>query len=208
MFSPESMLAFASLLCSLLLAFASHKVTALPPKRWISPASKLSPLNDMNVHHVSCDLQAGEATNCIFDEMLNGWVPLACYNEQLASNALRNDTYLAAVGGAGHYPWYQDHNFTTPISSTELAQYLQTERGNMTAHTWEKWHVAHCLYIWRQGFDIMTRVTNGEKNIYVDNRVLDADHINHCNNVIANQDHRMGAKATVYFSGHKCVRVA
>ena len=77
----------------------------------------------------------------------------------------------------------------------------------MTAYTLEKWHVAHCLYLWRLGLSIMKRVNAGEEGVYANIRALDGGHVNHCNNVIANQDHRRGAKATVTFGFGTCVRI-
>lgn len=157
---------------------------------------------------VSCgaSIQEALANNCIFDETLNGWVPKECYNEQLAADAVQNDTTLAILGGSGPFPWYEDLDFTQPIPRGGLASYLQSDASNMTAYTWEKWHVAHCLYVWRLGLDINSRMARGETSFYVNVRVTDEGHVRHCNNIIANQDHRVGAKATVEFGFGTCVR--
>ncbi|KAF2767048.1 hypothetical protein EJ03DRAFT_245294, partial [Teratosphaeria nubilosa] len=145
--------------------------------------------------------------DCIFDEMLNGWVPSACYNDQLASEALQDDSRLARLHAAGHFQWYTDLNHTTPITTAALPGHLRSPVGNMTAYTIEKWHVAHCLYVWRLGHEAFKRVSRGHKQVYVNARVLSADHINHCNEVIASQEHRKGARAVVYFTLHHCVRI-
>lgn len=159
---------------------------------------------------IACHPLADEVLSdeCVFDEMLNGWVPVECYDEALAMDSLRNDTQLAMMAGAGQFPWYSDLDFTSPLSPADLPDHLLEPLTNMTAFTLEKWHVAHCLYLWRLGLDAMNRIGSGEKGVYVNIRVVDAGHVNHCNRVIANQDHRRGAKATVTFGYGTCVQMA
>lgn len=161
-------------------------------------------------HRIACHPHGDEALSdrCVFDEMLNGWVPVECYNEALAKESLRNDTQLAMMEGSGPFPWYSDLKFTAPLPSSDLPVHLLKPSTNMTAYTLEKWHVAHCLYVWRLGLDAMNRVNRGEDKTYVNIRVLDEGHVNHCNMVVANQDHRRGAKATVTFGFGTCVLMA
>ncbi|KAK5113807.1 hypothetical protein LTR62_003191 [Meristemomyces frigidus] len=135
-------------------------------------------------------------------------VPPACHNPTLAAEALRNDTILALHGGSGPFPWWQDQAHTIVLPRTDLETYILSPAAGMKAWTWEKWHVAHCVYIWRLGHDVLTRVAAGEQGgVWVDERVISGEHVAHCGNVIANQDHRVGAKAVVTFGYHKCVRV-
>lgn len=174
-----------------------------------SVASSVEHPETLQPRRIACHPHDNEVLSdkCVFDEMLNGWVPVECYDEELGKDALRNDTQLAMMGGAGHFPWYSDLNFTSPISSENLPNHLLKPSANMTAYTLEKWHVAHCLYVWRLGLEVMNRIDRGGKRGYVNTRVLDAGHVNHCNRVIANQDHRQGAKATVTFGYGTCVLI-
>ena len=144
---------------------------------------------------------------CIFDEMLNGWVPPRCHNATMAQEALRDDSELARLHAAGHFPWYEDQNFTTPLSSS-LEKFLQTERSGLVAYTWERWHMAHCLYAWRIMSNTMSRLRNGEKNVWANVRTVDEAHIGHCNNVTAANMYRTHAKSIVYFGFGECVRLS
>ena len=207
--SMEGSLAIIGLLVSIALAMACQ--TRLSEAHSLEQPHHASAAASRPTATTSC--KRGEnntaPADCIFDEMLNGWVPPACYNSHLAHEALRNDTLLAMHGGAGLFPWWRDENHTISLPGPELEAHVLSADGALKAYTWEKWHVAHCLYVWRVGRDVMQRVADGRSGeVWVDARVLDEEHVNHCNNVIANQDHRVGARAVVHFGFHKCVRVA
>lgn len=209
MLSIEIFLGCASLFVSLLLATMANNLPNLPEHITVAQNGQSQQFVLPPPYEISCQAGRGKVppSECIFDEMLNGWVPKACYSQTLAADAVQEDTKLALLGGAGHFPWYKDLNFSSPIPSASLPEYLQSDDGNMNAYTWEKWHVAHCLYVWRLGLDMMRRVSRGEANLYVNVRVLDAGHINHCNRVIANQDHRVNATANVTFGYNTCIKV-
>jgi hypothetical protein len=92
----------------------------------------------------------------------------------------------------------------------------------MKAFTSERWHLAHCLYVWELGDLALERVRavrtageddddgerNGDKEVWVNERVLNRQHIEHCRYVAANQGHRINATAEVSFGFGKCVRLA
>ena len=206
----ERSLGFLTLAVSFYLVLGTFRLT--------SPFSRSAKSMILSAEHpetsqpqrIACHPRDDEALSdkCIFDEMLNGWVPVECYDEALSIDSLRNDTQLAMMTGAGHFPWYSDLDFTSPLSSNDLPQHLLKTPANMTAYTLEKWHVAHCLYVWRLGLAAMNRIRRDEKEVYVNTRVLDEGHVNHCNMIIANQDHRQGAKATVAFGYGTCDRIA
>ncbi|KAF2772218.1 hypothetical protein EJ03DRAFT_245371, partial [Teratosphaeria nubilosa] len=158
---------------------------------------------------ITCTLDPSSTTTppCIFDPTLNGWIPPACHNTPLATSALRNDTLLARLQAAGPFQWYTDLDHSIPISTADLPAYLTSPEGNMTAHTIEKWHVAHCLYVWRLGNEALRRAAEGERGVYVNARVLSEEHVGHCNEVVASQGYRVGAKAVVQFGVNECVRI-
>jgi len=192
-------LAISLILVTSTLRLQQHPSVASKPASFPSPPSK----------RIACHPQEDEvqSARCIFDEMLNGWVPTECYDEALATDSLRNDSRLAMMQGAGRFPWYSDLQFTHPLSPDELPGHLLAPSANMTAFTLEKWHVAHCLYVWRLGLDALDRIRRGEKGVVVNVRVLDASHVDHCNMVIADQEHRRNAKATVTFGFGTCVQI-
>jgi len=208
--SLEGGLAIIALLISIALATAcqTRLAAAYSPQRshHASAAARRPTTATISCHPADNDTAPKD---CIFDEMLNGWVPPACYNSLLAHEALRNDTLLALHGGAGPFPWWRDENHTVPLPGSELEAHVLSTDGALKAYTWEKWHVAHCLYVWRLSREIIQKIADGSSGeVWVDERVLEEEHVYHCNNVIANQDHRVGARAVVHFGFHKCVRVA
>lgn len=192
---------FINLLCALMFDHSDATLIRL------DPSNHRLGKDSRNVSCGSTTAQS-DAPGCIFDEMLNSWVPPPCYDERLALEAVQNSTQLALLQGAGRFAWYADIGFSRQIPSTALTRHLRSDAGNMTAYTLEKWHVAHCLYIWRLGLDALRRVMQGDMNVYVNSRVIDPEHVYHCNEVIADQDHRVDARTKVTFGYGICVRIS
>ncbi|EEH08539.1 conserved hypothetical protein [Histoplasma capsulatum G186AR] len=142
------------------------------------------------------------ARGCVLDVLGAAWIPPLCYDKELAEESVLSDTELAKVGGSGIFQWWTDYNHTVEISQDRL-QYLD----DLVGYTWEKFHVAHCLYDWRVLVKAAKRIRKGERNVYVHISLLNYQHAHHCSEVIANQDHRVGARAKVDLALGKCVRL-
>jgi hypothetical protein len=95
----------------------------------------------------------------------------------------------------------------------------ETGATRMKAFTSERWHLAHCLYVWELGNLALEAVRairtagddgdgNGDGEVWVNERVLNRQHIEHCRYVAANQGHRINATAEVSFGFGRCVRLA
>jgi hypothetical protein len=134
--------------------------------------------------------------------MAAAWVPILCYDAAAAKEALLTNTTLARLGGSGEFLWYLDRNFTKSVSQDSLSS-LEGEIG----YTTSKFHVAHCLYVWRLGLIAMHRLMEGERGVYVHFRVVDKEHTMHCNKIISNEGIPRDAIAAVYFKVGYCRRL-
>ncbi|OJD11652.1 hypothetical protein AJ78_07622 [Emergomyces pasteurianus Ep9510] len=153
---------------------------------------------------MDCGKTRAEAVSrgCVLDVMATAWLPPLCYDKELAQEAVLTDTNLAKVGGAGTFPWWTSHNHTTEIPQDSL-QHLD----DLVGYTWETFHMAHCLYDWRVLVKAAKRIRDGERNVYVHVALLNFHHAHHCSEVIANQNHRVGAKSKVDFALGRCIRL-
>ncbi|OAX81475.1 hypothetical protein ACJ72_04180 [Emergomyces africanus] len=172
----------------------------LAPKNWVRGGTCVcsegavdskeapSPLQDETGLIMDCGKTRAEAVSrgCVLDVMATAWLPPLCYDKELAQEAVLMNTNLAKVGGAGRFPWWASHNHTTEISQDSL-QHLD----DLVGYTWETFHMAHCLYDWRVLVKAAKRIRDGERNV----------------EIIANQDHRVGAKSKVDFALGRCVRL-
>ncbi|EEH20127.2 hypothetical protein PABG_02386 [Paracoccidioides brasiliensis Pb03] len=142
------------------------------------------------------------ARGCVFDVMAAAWLPRLCYDEDAARESMLPDSDLATVGGSGPFPWWTSHNH-----SVEIPQDSLTLVDELVGYTWERYHMAHCLYDWRVLVKAAKRIRAGERNVYVHVALLNYHHAYHCSQIIANQDHRVGAKSKVDFALGRCVRL-
>ncbi|WEW58383.1 hypothetical protein PRK78_003851 [Emydomyces testavorans] len=140
--------------------------------------------------------------NCTFDVLASAWIPPLCYDAQLVRLSQSENTTLASLGGSGPFPWWLDDNHTVSVAQDKLSSL-----DSMVAYTWETFHVAHCLYKWQWLLKATERMRKGEKGVWVHDQVITPGHIRHCNEIIANQGMRVGAKAEVQFAFGKCARL-
>jgi hypothetical protein len=139
---------------------------------------------------------------CIFDVMAVEWVPKECYDKEYASDSVAEGTMLAGVGASGVFPWFKDQNRTVSIAQEDLKSL-----DELVGYTDETFHVAHCLYSWRALAKATRRALWGERDVFLSGAILGEDHINHCNMVIGDQNHRVGAKSKVSFGLGQCIRI-
>jgi hypothetical protein len=157
-------------------------------------------------YHVAADCgrsrEEAVQKGCVFDVIGIEWVPKQCYDSKLAAESVAEGTALAATGVSGVFPWFKDENHTIPIAQSDL-----NTLDSLVGHTWERFHVAHCLYSWRKVAKTTRQVLLGEKDVFMSESLLSEDHINHCNMVIGDHSHRSHGKAEVTFSLGKCYRL-
>lgn len=140
---------------------------------------------------------------CIFDLYSNMWVPRICFNQALYDEVMADGTFLALRGWAGSVEWFVDREMTLPVEQERL-QFL--EPG--LAYTKERWHAAHCLYMWRLAIDAVgRRVRSKDAEVWVNARAIDQTHTEHCNEVVADQDWRQEAISGVHFGYGHCVLI-
>lgn len=154
-----------------------------------------------------------ESLGCTFDALAASYLPRHCYSatlfsaaqEEATDNLLSNELFhpLRPYPTPATFEWYTDHNLTLPIPQDDIPSLLPFE-----AFTWERYHVAHCTYMWRQVLDATSRVQQGEKDVFVNSRALDQAHMAHCRYVMAEQVRRVGATARVYFGYGNCTRLS
>jgi hypothetical protein len=144
-----------------------------------SPIFNLSPSG----LSVDCGTTNREARGkgCVFDLMVYGWTPPACYEEDIASEALSKSSQLAKYAAAGEFPWYAKENYTDqlPQDTTILSEYPVIWATN-------GWHQAHCLYFWQLLARSVERGSKaGADQTYVLSEALLYSHTYHCNKVLA-----------------------
>lgn len=150
-----------------------------------SPPTPTPPEKDKHKHipqTITCGATRAEAiaNGCRLDVMGNAWLPVPCFNSTAASAAFDRTTFLSKVLGKGIFDWYIDSNHTQSVSLEKLS-----ELDSLRAHTWQVYHVAHCLYGWQTMVRAVARVLSGERDVYIHSRLLDEDHVQHCARIIA-----------------------
>lgn len=96
---------------------------------------------------------------CIYDVMMQDWVPVPCYDEVLT------EKYLAE----GNWTWYMDGNGQTTISLEEMRK---GEHGSAWMAT--SYHKAHCVFSWMK----IIRALRNDRAI--SQELLSYDHVLHC----------------------------
>ena len=119
----------------------------------------------------SGNMQAGEiltcgyspeearAKNCVYDVMMQDWVPEPCYD------AVLTEKYLAM----GNWTWYGDGDGNTTISDEVMRK---GEHGAAWMST--SYHKAHCVFSWLK---IIRALRN---NRGISQELLSYDHVLHC----------------------------
>ena len=153
------------------------------------------------------------AKGCTFDALAASYLPPHCHSQSLFHDAQEEATSNLLSHELKHpfhpYPtpktfeWFADNELTDPID-----QELIPTLDGFVAFTWERYHIGHCTYMWREVLEATTRVQRGEKGVYVNSRALDEGHMTHCRWVLAEQVRRVGAIARVEFGYGNCTRLS
>lgn len=97
---------------------------------------------------------------CKFDIMMNGWVPLACYNEALSEKYLSENDF---------------HFYTDAYAQDEVAMEV-VRRGEWEGlYTGWEHHIHHCAYMWK----ILVLAVEAGKGMF-DSSSSSFDHTAHC----------------------------
>ena len=121
---------------------------------------------------------------CVFDVMMQDWVPEPCYDSVLT------ERYLAE----GNYTWYADGQGETTLSDEEMRK---GEHGGAWMST--SYHKAHCIFSWMKTI----RALRNERGI--SQELLSYDHVMHCGHGALTQDSNdrgLGVKAPTNYA--KC----
>lgn len=161
------------------------------------------------------------ARNCTFDIMAAVWLPPPCYNEQFAKKTaqiIHLDATAITVSpkhslSMTNMTWHTDVNLSpeTFIPLPNLADYFvdQYDKGErLLAYSIENFHVAHCLYMMRSALMAMQRVAAGEKDVYVHEQAMGAEHSEHCNDVIMNHEIRKSGVTQLEFGMGWCHKLS
>jgi len=99
------------------------------------------------------------AKGCVYDVMMQDWVPEPCYD------AVLTEKYLAE----GNWTWYGDGDGNSTISNEEMAK---GEHGAAWMST--SYHKAHCVFSWMK---IIRALRNNQG---ISQELLSYDHVLHC----------------------------
>lgn len=127
------------------------------------------------------------AKGCVYDVMMQDWVPEPCYDGVLT------EKYLAE----GNWTWYGDGNGNTTISDEVMRR---GEHG--TAWMSSSYHKAHCVFSW---IKIVRALRN---NRGISQELLSYDHVLHCShgalkeNINPDEEHIIGVGAPTNYA--KC----
>ncbi|KAF7875141.1 hypothetical protein EAF04_002313 [Stromatinia cepivora] len=147
-----------------------------------------SPVSSTQASHPTRpDLDCGDseasakAAGCTFNFMAFSYVPAACNGNETMTSFVDKHANLP-LDGAGIFPWYRWSNRTEPVpqDANQLSKYPFI----WTTH---EWHIAHCLYNWALTTDAISRVLNGEKNVWILQDAVQGGHIAHCNGLVSDR---------------------
>lgn len=128
--------------------------------------------------------EEAERVGCKFDVMTFVYTPPACYDEEMAQNAVDDASELALSRATGTWPWWRYENHTEP-----LEQSVEVLSSTVPVWTNNVYHRAHCLYLWRVSHRAMTRVAEGQPGgVYVYQKMTDWAHVVHCNKLLNNME--------------------
>ena len=120
-------LSIIALLAATLMAFFRRKLEGV----WNEPASYAFVVTAHeitangkpgNTSTLDCGASRDEAIarGCIFDIMVDAWLPEPCYDAVAAALGESTGTFLAELGGSGQFEWFLDQNHTCPIAQEDL----------------------------------------------------------------------------------------
>lgn len=123
-----------------------------------------------NLDLEDCGLSPTSAlqSNCIFDPILMGWVPLRCHDTELAAEFLSRQEL-------GRFYRDEDHNSTMPLEEVMKGEWEYVYVG------WE-FQALHCMYSWKKTLRAAVAMMDGRegKGAVLDGYVGDEHHTNHC----------------------------
>ncbi|KAK5051617.1 hypothetical protein LTR84_003269 [Exophiala bonariae] len=103
--------------------------------------------------------QEAREKGCVYDVMMQDWVPLPCYDEVLT------EKYLAE----GNWTWYMDGDGKTTLPLEDMRK---GEHGSAWMAT--SYHKAHCVFSWLK----IVRALRNDRGI--SQELLSYDHVLHC----------------------------
>lgn len=103
--------------------------------------------------------EEARAKGCVYDVMMQDWVPLPCYDGPLTEKYLKQ----------GNYTWYGDGQGDTTISDEVMAK---GEHGRAWMST--AYHKDHCVFSWLK---IVRALRNRQP---LSQELLSYDHVMHC----------------------------
>lgn len=103
--------------------------------------------------------EAARAKGCVYDVMMQDWVPEPCYDSVLT------EKYLAE----GNWTWYADGEGKTTLSDEQMRKGEHGEAWMSTSY-----HKAHCVFSWLK---IIRALRNNEG---ISEELLSYDHVLHC----------------------------
>lgn len=111
--------------------------------------------------------EEARAKGCIYDVMMQDWLPEPCYDKALT------EKYLAQ----GNWTWYADGEGKTVMSDEQMAK---GEHGRAWMSV--SYHKAHCIFSWMK----IIRALRNNKGI--SQELLSYDHVMHCSMGALRQD--------------------
>lgn len=206
-------------LLSCLICITTAFTVILLDKRTCDPArpksESITALDHATYPHIAqCGSSPAEAVEkgCVFDPMAAAYLPPACYDRELFLQAQHESTsnYLSWKLNDPYTPrpapetfeWFIDQDLTIPIAQSDIPT-----TSLFQAFTWERYHIAHCEYVATQLLKAARRISQGEKNVYVNSGALNEAHRRHCRYVLGEQIRRVGDVALVSFGYGNCTRL-
>ncbi|EXJ84432.1 hypothetical protein A1O3_05100 [Capronia epimyces CBS 606.96] len=128
--------------------------------------------------------EEARAKGCVYDVMMQDWVPEPCYDSVLT------EKYLAE----GNWTWYADGEGKTTLSDEEMRK---GEHGGAWMST--SYHKAHCIFSWLK---IIRALRN---NRGISQELLSYDHVLHCSHGALKErsdDEGLGVRAPTNYA--KC----
>ncbi len=104
------------------------------------------------------------ASSCVFDVMLQSWVPSDCYYEELS------EKYLATY----RWKWFYDKH-----AEKEMPDEVMRLGEHNSAFMVDNFHRRHCMYTW----EITTLALKGKRPLL--DAFLSPSHVGHCNKVLS-----------------------
>ena len=152
------------------------------------------PVDETTDLECGTDVHTAVDNGCPFDIMSNLWMHPRCYNSTFAqegSQGVQVGTEHGGIGapefGLGQWEWFEDEELTRPIlTSDALQQFLaRRSREGLTtdAFTHMSFHAAHCSYLARVATEGLSRVQNGETDVWIPVVAADPTHARHCEHV-------------------------